>query len=212
MQQLKEHPGVIRTLRRLVPHRPLRFNEALRVAELQANRCRELLGLDEPALPEAAITELPRIAVSYEPLPVSGLAQWHNGRWLIALNRDEPETRQRFSLAHELFHIINHTTKDWLHPDDELMGSATKVEKLADYFAGCLLMPKRHVKALVGRGYQAQSLADSFEVSLRAITVRLAQLGLSDSLPRCVRPVNRWDRVMPPYRRVRSDEPRRQAA
>src|SRR5579863_8884891 len=103
--------SLLAALRALVPTRPLTNREAERIAELQANRFRELLGIREPTLPDEAIASLPRIVISYEfDLPVSGLAQWADGRWLIALNGQEPEVRQRFSLAHELFHVINHTT------------------------------------------------------------------------------------------------------
>jgi predicted transcriptional regulator len=206
MNQSPDRPSVIGQLRSLVPKRSLRFNEALSLAELQANRLRELLSISEPSLPWDAIATLPRIDVTYEPdLPVSGLAQWHNGHWIVALNSTEPGARMRFTLAHELFHVINHTTKQWLHPDDHLMSSATKAERLADYFAGCLLMPKRFVKSYVGRGYKVQALANTFEVSARALAVRLSQLGLSEPLPRCVRPVNRWDRVVEPYQRSRGE-------
>jgi predicted transcriptional regulator len=203
MNESTDRPSIVGQLRSLIPRRPLRFNEALRLTELQANRLRELLGVAEPSLPWDAIATLPRIDVTYKAdLPVSGIAQWHNGHWIVALNTTEPEARMRFTLAHELFHIVNHTTKQWLHPDDNLMSGATKAEKLADYFAGCLLMPKRWVKAYVGRGYKPTMLATTFDVSTRAIAVRLAQLGLSEPLPRCVRPVNRWDEVVPPYRRT----------
>src|ERR1700759_562526 len=104
MNNQSERSNIIGQLRALIPNRPLRFAEALRLTELQANRFRELLGLTEPSLPDAAITELPRIRLRRQrSLPVSGLAHWHNGRWLIAINASEPEARQRFSLSHELF-------------------------------------------------------------------------------------------------------------
>ena len=100
--------SLLATLRALVPPRPLSYSEAERIAELQASRFRELHGLTQPELPEEAISDLPRFHVTREyDLPVSGLAQWSNGRWLIAINGHEQPARQRFSLAHELFHVIN---------------------------------------------------------------------------------------------------------
>lgn len=195
-------PSVLASLRSLVPQRQLGTGEALRLTELQANRFRHLLGITEPDLDETVIASLPRLEVTYEPdLPVSGLAQWHNGRWIVALNALEAEVRQRFSLAHELFHVINHTTKDRLHPADARLSAYDKGEKLADHFAGCLLMPKRHVKALAGQGLDERALADTFSVSQRAIHVRLTLLGVTEPTPRCVRPVNSFRRAVKPYSR-----------
>jgi hypothetical protein len=197
-----QQTNVIGHLRGLIPKRRLHFSEALRLAELQANRFRELLGRTEPGLPEDAIARLPRLIVTREAdLPVSGLAQWHNGRWIVALNALEPEVRQHFSLAHELFHIINHTTKEWLHPGDGYFNAHDTGEKLADYFAGCLLMPKRYVKSLSGGGLDPTQLAETFGVSVRAVQVRLAQLGITEPMPRCVRPINSYRRVVKPYAR-----------
>lgn len=109
---------------------------------------------------------------------VSGVAQWHNGRWIVALNALEPDTRQRFSLAHELFHIINHTTKHWLHPDTRRFSSYATGERLADHFAACLLMPRRHVRALVSHGLHLDELAEAFDVSTKAMEIRLSHLRL----------------------------------
>lgn len=73
--------NLLRSLRTLVPQRRLSYREAERIAELQANRLRERLGLGEPELPDSAITGLPRLSVSRRyGLPVSGLTHWHNGR------------------------------------------------------------------------------------------------------------------------------------
>jgi Zn-dependent peptidase ImmA (M78 family) len=197
-----QQASVVGQLRALIPQRRLHFSEALRLAELQANRFRELHDHAQPDLPEDVIARLPRLIVTREAdLPVSGLAQWHNGRWIVALNATEPEVRQRFSLAHELFHIINHTTKEWLHPGDGYFSPHESGEKLADYFAGCLLMPKRYIKSLVGYGFTPAQLADTFGVSVRAVQVRLAQLGITEPLPRCIRPVNSYRRVVKPYTR-----------
>lgn len=194
--------SVLAALRALVPHRPLTFREADLLVELQANRFRDLLGIDEPLLPAEAITSLPRIAVGYDfDLPVSGLAQWSNGRWLIAINGQESAERQRFSLAHELFHIINHTTGMWLHPDRPHLGGAEAGEHLADYFAACLLMPKRHVKRLFYEGGSRDQLAAVFEVSPLAMQVRLSQLGLVTT-PRCTRPSSPWPARGRTYRRA----------
>jgi len=173
-------PNVLRQLRELVPKRKLHYYEAMRLAELQANRFRELLGVAEPELPDETIASLPRMSVERKvDLPVSGLAHWHNGRWIVALNALEPDTRQRFSLGHELFHIVNHHTRQWLHPGNHRFSAHHTGERLADYFAACLLMPKRYVKALAAEGHDVERLAAVFNVSTRAMHIRLHHLGVT---------------------------------
>lgn len=182
--------AIFARLRDLVPNRLLRLPEAERLAELQANRFRELLDIVGPELPTEAITELPRIFVTSDhDLPVSGSAHWSNGRWIIALNALEHPARQRFSLAHELKHVLDYTTRVRLYPDEPGLPASVKSERVADYFAGCLLMPKRHLKRLYGQHPGDISyLADAFGVTPRAMQFRLSQLGMTGPTPRCGTP------------------------
>jgi len=173
-------------LRGLVPLRALSYYEAERIAELQANRLRELLGISRARLPEEAISQFPRVDVRRDTdMPVSGLTHWDRGRWLICLNANEPEGRQRFSLAHEFKHVLDHTTKSRLYRDKPYLRAGDQAERIADYFAGCLLMPKRHVKRLFGERLSLIRLSDAFGVTPRAMHVRLSQLGLVEPTPRC---------------------------
>ncbi len=200
---MNQPPNLIRYLRSLVPNRRLSWAESLRIAELQANVLREQLDVTEPELPLRTIAELPRIRVRRRHgLPVSGLTHWHNGRWLIVLNADEPEVRQRFSEAHELKHVIDHTTKHLICWDDAYRSAADKAERLADHFAACLLMPKRHVKATWGRTRSIEALADSFGVSVRAARVRASYLGLIDPAARCAKTTSSWDHLGSIYYRA----------
>jgi Zn-dependent peptidase ImmA (M78 family) len=58
--------------------------------------------------------------------------------WMVALNANHPPSRQRFSLAHELGHIVlNHDAS--VAADD---ATARQFELDADAFAGALLMPR----------------------------------------------------------------------
>jgi Zn-dependent peptidase ImmA (M78 family) len=186
-RNVREGRSLMAQLRAIVPQRPLRWLEAERLTELQANRFRELLGIDTPELPDEAITELPRLLVTSDgDLPVSASAHWSNGRWIITLNALEHPLRQRFSAAHELHHIICYPLAAWMFPGEPGLPSAVKAERLADYFAGALLMPKRHVKRLWGEGHRAaRELAAYFVVSPRAMQFRLDQLGLSEPRRRC---------------------------
>jgi len=176
--------GALASLRGLIPSRHLSYAEALRIAELQANRLLELSGSSEQPAGAEFVAELPRLLVKYRTLPTSGLSYWDGQQWIVGINRDEPETRQRFTLLHEFKHIIDHGHTQQLYGSD-----SQRAEQAADYFAGCALMPKRLVKRAWGNGIQATpDLAQAFDVSEPAIRVRLAQLGLTESTQRCRRP------------------------
>lgn len=178
-------------LRDLIPKRRLTGSEAQRIAELQANRLREVLGISQARLPEEAISELPRIFVLRDcDLPSSGHSCWDSGRWVISLNALEPIGRQRFSLAHEFFHIISHGSSLPAGDGDDIM-TRVRAEQLADYFAGCLLMPKRHVKRLFGQRHSLSAMANTFGVTVRAMHVRMSQLGLIEPTPRCDWPLRK---------------------
>ncbi|MFP3700396.1 ImmA/IrrE family metallo-endopeptidase, partial [Burkholderia sp. SIMBA_013] len=56
----------------------------------------------------------------------------------------------------------------------------------ADYFAGCLLVPKKLLKRAYYGGMQRPAdLAAYFQVSEAAMTVRLRQTGIVEPAPRC---------------------------
>lgn len=186
--------SVIATLRDFVPIRPLTREDALRIAERQAQRFHALLGSDRPPTAEELIAGLPRIQIErMSPIPVSGSTHWSAGRWLIVLNGAEPATRQRFSLAHEFKHILDHRFVDVLYrgiPDHD---RDRWIEQICDYFAGCLLMPRPWVKRLYCSGIQRlDELAARFRVSQTAMQVRLNQIGLVDAPPRCSRQRSGW--------------------
>ncbi len=203
----------ITILRDTVPIRPLRYGEALVLAERQAQRFLALQAVTGPAVPERIITELPRLRVArLSPFPTSGATQWSQGRWLVALNGAEPATRQRFSLAHELKHIIDHRFAEVNFsgfPADE---RAAMVERICDFFAGCLLMPRPWVKSIYcGRIQDLGELAEIFGVSQAAMAVRLSQIGLIEPTPRCLPQGLDWTRSAllemtdrPTYRRLAS--------
>jgi len=188
------NPGVIASLRDLVPLRPLSYGEHMRIAELQANRFLRAVGVTEAPVPERVICELPRLQVErIRPCPVSGATHWSSGRWLVVLNGNEPRVRQRFSLAHELKHIIDHRFADLIFASFPVRDRHQMIEQLCDYFAGCLLMPRPWLKSTYAQGLQhLPSLADRFDVSQAAMQVRLNQIGMTDPLPRCGRPTDDW--------------------
>lgn len=177
---MEEGRSVLASLREISPDRRLRFTEALRIAELQATKLLKLLRVEGDATPSEVVTELPRIRVIYRSIPTSGMSYWDGSEWIICINKFEPLTRQRFTLFHEYKHIVDHGRAERLYATPE------QAEQAADYFAGCALMPRASLKRAWGQLIQhPEALARLFDVSARAISVRLAQIGLTDRLDRC---------------------------
>jgi transcriptional regulator with XRE-family HTH domain len=92
------------------------------------------------------------------PAGVSGVAIHLPGLLTILVNRREPAGRRNFDVAHELFHLL---TWDSMPPDRveprEVPGrKGNRVEKLAENFAGALLMPSD----TVGRRWANREGAD----------------------------------------------------
>lgn len=170
----------LRQLRDFVPIRPLTWVEAVQMAERQATKLLELSAVVAPPVPESVIAKLPRVQVErIVPSPVAGASQWSRGRWLVLVNGADPIGRQRFTLAHELKHILDAPFIKVLYPPTGDLSSHDRAEAICDQFAGCLLMPRPWVKKAWREGRQdVVSLARHFEVSRQAMQVRLQQIGL----------------------------------
>jgi Zn-dependent peptidase ImmA (M78 family) len=187
--------SVLASLRSVTPRREANFDEALRIAELQAAKLTECIG-SEWGLHDRDIAGLPRVTVAYEDLTVSGMSHWNGYQWIITLAKGDSAARQRFTLLHEFKHIIDHGQTSRLYPGDRNRSGAEQAEAAADFFAGCALVGKRYLKSAWGNGIQRiTDLAQHFGVSEHAIRVRLAQTGLdviTDRLPaaRCARPIS----------------------
>lgn len=177
---MDEQRSILASLRAVIPNRKLHFSEALRVAELQASKLLELTCVDGGATPTEIISELPRVRVIYRSIPTSGITYWNGHEWVVCINKFEPRTRQRFTAFHEYKHIIDDRRVQ------QLYASAQQAEQAADFFAGCVLMPRTALKRAWGQRLQRpEVLAELFDVSARAVTVRLAQVGLTEPTERC---------------------------
>lgn len=182
MNSLISYP-LLNRLRLLAPSRPLEAREALAVAETQAARLLEAFGasLAGPIATRDLIESLPFLVVEYDrDLGVSAVTErLPDGRWLVVVNASEAETRQLFSLAHELKHVLDAEATETLYPTTRWVSSNVRSEKVADYFASCLTMSKRHVIRDWCSGLQRiDALARRYGVSAQAMRYRLHQLGL----------------------------------
>ena len=97
---------------------------------------------------------------------------------VIVMNVREslPDVRRRFTLAHELAHLL-------LDIDEDNIQKRV-VERICDRFAGALLLPERTIKAVLGDYrsnfslYELNVLRQQFGVSVAAIVYRAAALGI----------------------------------
>lgn len=172
--------GVVAQVRDVVPIRPMTRAEAMTTAERQAQRLLELMNVRRAPFPEDLIINLPRFdVVRAIPFPASAASHWTRNRWHIVLNGAESLARQRFSLAHELKHVLDHPFVAVLHGGIDHAERAAWEEHVCDYFAGCLLMPRAWLKRAWDHGLRDPiALADLFEVTIEDMSTRLRQIGL----------------------------------
>ena len=118
---------------------------------------------------------------------ISGFVD-HNNKEVV-LNANETPERRRFTLAHELGHIILNANDNQIQHTDNITNNQLDIyasepnEVEANYFAGCILMPKnvfiREFNSIKGDiDYKIQKLAYYFGVSKLAVNVRANVLNL----------------------------------
>ncbi|WP_410671268.1 ImmA/IrrE family metallo-endopeptidase [Amycolatopsis sp. cmx-4-68] len=182
-------------LRKLAPKRRLSYGESLAVARLQAGWTRKMLGVTETAMPLEWVATLPQLELEVVPAHrmgehTSGLTTRRNGRYLIQVNRNNAQVRRRFTLAHELKHVLDYPYARTLHAglgSGDADRQAQQIERLCDQYAVHLLMPASLVKRAWVQGFQTVSLlAALFRVSEEAMRIRLTTLGLTDEEDRPV--------------------------
>lgn len=131
---------------------------------------------------------------------VSGFLAINNGVAVIGYNKQQGNARRRFTIAHEISHFSLHARKDAplfidkdKKPEQRIMFRDTASstgefiqEREANAFAAALLMPKKLVEdELKGQDTTniklvISNLADIFEVSAQAMSIRLANLEIID--------------------------------
>ena len=127
------------------------------------------------------------------PLPQNGSTL----KWAIVINASDPPVRQRFTIAHELGHLLLHKyasphadgrVQVRFRDEDSAKGSIRE-EIEANQFAAELLMPEEQVRSLVKLGHDVmdsesdqralkriQQIARRFGVSAQALSLRIANV------------------------------------
>jgi Zn-dependent peptidase ImmA (M78 family) len=104
--------------------------------------------------------------------------------YVVVVRADDPPTRKRFTVAHEIGHFVLHTRRPHTHekmryesPTDYFLDDpeALRQEGEANRFARELLMPRHILKA--ERIHCPHQLAARCRVSVAAAEVRLSEIG-----------------------------------
>lgn len=111
--------------------------------------------------------------ISYERFPGSGELHKERDGYRIVCSADQPRSRQRFTIAHELAHVILERT------GRNAPRSGDSVERVCDMLAAECLMPTSVFETRlspVPRLSNVVELARVFETSITATAIRCAQL------------------------------------
>lgn len=166
-------------------------------ADIAAQRLRLEFDVADEVLPDLeTIAAAKGAEVLYERMAsdVSGMLIRERDRIIIGVNATHPPSRQRFTVAHELGHLLLHPGRPLvvdavrINLRDSRSSLATDLEEIeANAFAAELLMPRalvlRQFRALADAGTDSvkqaiHDLAYGFGVSDQAMEYRLANLGL----------------------------------
>lgn len=165
-------------------------------AQEQARALIERFGIKSPPVPVDKLAKALGVRVEYNPFDdeLSGMAFLRDGRPVIGVNSQHHPNRQRFTIAHELGHIVLHRThletaimidksRNFM-PRDPISAQGTNpLEVQANAFASELLLPRKLVlEALSERAGDLNDdeyligLAKRFRVSLTAFQFRLENI------------------------------------
>jgi Zn-dependent peptidase ImmA (M78 family) len=150
--------------------------------------------VERPPVPVDRIAESLGIDVNFAPASdgLSGALIRNEEGFVIGVNSDHHQNRQRFTIAHELGHFLFHEGIK-LHVDDDFRvnfrdhrsSSAVDVEEIeANRFAAAMLMPVVFLMRDAGKARIKidkafiQKLAEKYVVSFRAMELRLVNIGL----------------------------------
>lgn len=165
-------------------------------AREQARALVEKLGLKAPPVPVEKLAKALGVRIEYNPFDdeLSGMAFLRDGKPVIGVNANHHPNRQRFTIAHELGHIILHRSrldaavlvdksKNFIARDAMSAEGTDLVEVQANAFASELLMPARLVRQVLSESARDLhddeyliALAKRFRVSLTAFQFRLEKI------------------------------------
>jgi hypothetical protein len=139
-------------------------------------------GIDRLPVPTNLIThgddDLP-IEVRQIPLKAHHGAIWRlSDCWVVQLNSNDAPARQRFTLYHEIFHILAHGKATPVFKKTSSSPEGSFNELLADHFAAIMLMPENLVRKKWAEVQDINQMAAIFEVPRPLVWFALKHLSL----------------------------------
>ncbi|MCP4654831.1 MAG: ImmA/IrrE family metallo-endopeptidase [bacterium] len=163
-------------------------------AEIEASQLRKEFGIDDRQFDLLSLVREFGIEVRYQQVSggAEGLSLRLGGKDIILVDtRSGPESRQRFTLAHEFGHqLLGHSSAC---PAEAIHGRpADPHEEEANRFATSLLMPARlfrqDIRRVHPRFEEISPIADTYGVSLTATAIRYTELTDDHCALFCFRP------------------------
>jgi Zn-dependent peptidase ImmA (M78 family)/transcriptional regulator with XRE-family HTH domain len=149
------------------------------------------------------------VAVERLPEGIDGMSFADGDLRLMVVTRTDRTGRQRFTLAHELGHILfGDSGKNVI--EEQLFSTKSPAESRADAFAASFLMPRTEIEDVLGARAVGEAFYDlvwSFRVSPDSMAWRLQNLGLISDAQRRALPAASLSGVAATFRRI--DEHRR---
>ena len=118
------------------------------------------------------------ISINFEN-DISGMVVNSKSERAIYINNNDTPERQRFTIAHEIGHILlHHVEQNEYFVDYRNKEIYDTKEFEADNFAANLLMPREKSIEIWQRTYDVDDFAKTMKVSRAAASIRLMNLGL----------------------------------
>ncbi|WP_328499751.1 ImmA/IrrE family metallo-endopeptidase [Streptomyces sp. NBC_00457] len=173
------HEEPVIPLPKFAPSKSWSYREA---GEKTASRLRAFLDIDdlEPVEDLTALVESLGYPVEYRPLPtdVHGISvpeDWDGfSAWVVLINCEDNWARQRFTLAHELSHILQRDSGH-IVIDRAVLDDDRRAERIADSFARNFLLPEEAVQC----AYSRSGKVSQFEQMASLVTNLMLTYGVS---------------------------------
>jgi len=152
------------------------------LVEMLAQKYLKKGGVHYPPVPNGLISLADeQHPVETHPLPLKvyhGATWFLKDKWILQVKVDDTSAAKRFTLFHEVFHILVHCrTTPMFRARGVKEGFFN--ELLAEHFANCVLLPGEWVKEKWAEVKDLDKMAEIFGVSKLAICMRLKHLGLT---------------------------------
>ncbi|SDO58025.1 protein of unknown function [Paenibacillus sp. yr247] len=170
---------------------------SVRSAEKRAEQILSEFGIVRPPINLESIAKELKVHIQYESFDgeLSGILIRNEelGEYIIGVNKEHADNRKRFTIAHEIGHFLLHegnetyidTSIRYNFRDSDSSQGTNMDEMEANAFAASLLMPEDMIEEYIKNhhGYidynddkEIKKMAETFQVSVQALMIRLAKL------------------------------------